>query len=304
MVNLLLKHAADSLRASKNPFSGEDSTWTALHVLPHVGQDDPRLVGLILQRRSPIDGFPDNFFSTESPLLVALQNNAFKLAESLISHGADINFTTTSSNHLTLAQPTTILGHVIATNARNPIARVRYLLGTASLRDRLDFIVEPAPQWTLLHRAAAAHINTEFRDTNETEASGLRWTDSDWGANREIANELLRHDGSTEQLNAVEQSEEHTAMHLAVLAGNEAVVCLLLEHGARIDVPNAAGETATALALRLQMECLVITKERFVLDRREIAARKRLCTLLNKRVGERDGHSAGNERNANAPVLN
>ncbi|RSL41853.1 hypothetical protein CEP54_015694 [Fusarium duplospermum] len=284
MVNLLLGHGAEAAGASKNPFSGQDSTWTALHVLAYAGQDDARLVQPLLDHGAPLDGLPDSFNITESPLLIAVQNDSFKLADSFISHGADINFTTLSSGHLTLTNPTTILGHVIASNARNSIARIRYLLGGASTRDNLHFIIEPTRQWTALHRAAAAHIDAEFRGTDATQAAQLDWTDVDWSANREILNELLRQFNDPEQLDAAEESMGLTAMHLAVLAGNEAAVRLLLDHGARGDVPSAGGQGATAadMALGIQMGRLSVTEEGGARPgREEVAARKRCSDLLS-----------------------
>lgn len=281
MVKLLLQHGADATGASKNPFSAEDSTWTALHVLAHAGQDDPRLVDLLLSHGTAIDGFEDHFRTTESPLLVALQNDEFRLAEALVSNGADINFTTLSSGHITLTNPTTILGHVIGSNARNSIARIRYLLGTAPFRSRLAFIIEPERKWTALHRAAAAHIDTDFRATNATGATELDWVDIDWGANREILVELLRHYSGAERLNAVEQSVGLTALHLAVLAGNDAAVALLIEHGASRDVANVAGKTAAALALQIQMGALSTTGDNSKMGRKEKAARDKCSALLN-----------------------
>ncbi|RMJ10905.1 hypothetical protein BHE90_004482 [Fusarium euwallaceae] len=283
MVNLLLEHGAKATGASKNPFSGQASTWTALHVLAYAGQDDARLVQPLLDNGAPLDGFPDDFDITESPLLIAVQNDTFKLADSFISHGADINFTTLSSGHLTLTNPTTILGHVIASNARNSIARIRYLLGSASTHDNLHFIVEPTRQWTALHRAAAAHIDAEFRGTDATEAAQLDWTDVDWSANREILNELLRQFNDPEQLDAAEGSMGLTAMHLAVLAGNEAAVRLLLDHGARGDVPSAGGQGATAadMALGIQMGSLSVAEEGVRPSREEVAARKKCNDLLS-----------------------
>lgn len=94
-------------------------------------------------------------------------------------------------------------------------------------------------------------------------------------------NELLRQFGNAEQLDAVEQSAGLTAMHLAVLAGNEAAVSLLLNRGARTDVPNVAGETAAALALRIQMEGFSISGESARLGRKEVAARNECNHLLN-----------------------
>lgn len=280
MVSLLLEHGANATGASKNPFSGQASTWTALHVLAYAGQNDTRLVQPLLDHGAPIDGFPDESGRTESPLLVAVQNDQFQLAECFISHGADINSTSLSSGHLSFTNPTTILGHVIASNARNSIARLRYLLGSA---DRLNFIVELTRQWTALHRAAAAHIDAEFRGTDATEAAELDWTDIDWSANREIVNELLLQYHDPEQLDAVEESLGLTAMHLAVLAGNDAAVKLLLDKGARRDVPGADGQgpTAAYMALGIQMETLSLNEGGARPGEKEVAARKRCNDLLN-----------------------
>ncbi|RBR20149.1 uncharacterized protein FIESC28_05428 [Fusarium coffeatum] len=232
MVNLLLEHGAHATGASKNPFSGLASTWTALHVL------------------------------------------------AFISHGADINLSSLSSGHLSFTNPTTIFGHVIASNARNSITRLRYLLGSA---DCLNFIVEPTRQWTALHRAAAAHIDDEFRGTDATEAAELDWADIDWSANREIMNELLLQFNDPEQLDAVEESMGLTAMHLAVLAGNEAAVKLLLDKGARSDVPSADGQGPTA-AVGIQMERLPMSEVGARPGEEEVATRKRCNDLLNPRA--------------------
>ncbi|EWZ28219.1 hypothetical protein FOZG_18060 [Fusarium oxysporum Fo47] len=248
-------HGAQATKVSKNPFSGQDSTWTALRILAYAGQDATWLVEQLLDHDAALNGLPDHFHITESPLHIVVQNGAFHIADSLVSPGADLNFTTLSCGHLTLSNPTTILGHVIASNARNSIARLRCHLGSPSMRDGLHLIVEPARQRSALHRAAAAHIDVEFHGTDAAEAAELHWADVDWSANREIMNEILRHFNGPEQLNAVETSTGLSPMHLAVLAGNEAAVSLLLDHGARSDVPSVGGQGATAAdtALGIQM---------------------------------------------------
>ncbi|SCO89004.1 related to death-associated protein kinase 1 [Fusarium oxysporum] len=275
-------HGAQATKVSKNPFSGQDSTWTALHILAYARQDATWPVEQLLDHGAALDGLPDHFHTTESPLLIVVQNDAFHLADSLVSHGADLNFTTLSCSHLTLSNPTTILGHVIASNARNSIARLRYLLGSPSI-DGLHLIVEPARQRSALHRAAAAHIDVEFHGTDAAEAAELHWADVDWSANREIMNEILRHFNGPEQLNAVETSTGLSPMRLAVLAGNEAAVSLLLDHGARSDVPSVGGQGATAAdtALGIQMGGLSMIEEIGRPGREEVAARKQCSNLLN-----------------------
>ncbi|EGU87120.1 hypothetical protein FOXB_02359 [Fusarium oxysporum f. sp. conglutinans Fo5176] len=282
LVNLLLEHGAQATKVSKNPFSGQDSTWTALHILAYARQDATWPVEQLLDHGAALDGLPDHFHTTESPFLIVVQNDAFHLADSLVSHGADLNFTTLSCSHLTLSNPTTILGHVIASNARNSIARLRYLLGSPSI-DGLHLIVEPTRQRSALHRAAAAHIDVEFHGTDAAEAAELHWADVDWSANREIMNEILRHFNGPEQLNAVETSTGLSPMHLAVLAGNEAAVSLLLDHGARSDVPSVGGQGATAAdtALGIQMGGLSMIEEIGRPGREEVAARKQCSNLLN-----------------------
>ncbi|WKT49482.1 Ankyrin repeat [Fusarium oxysporum f. sp. vasinfectum] len=237
----------------------------------------------LLDHGAAFDGLPDHFHTTESPLLIVVQNDAFHLADSLVSHGADLNFTTLSCSHLTLSNPTTILGHVIASDARSSIARLRYLLGSPLMRDGLHLIVGPARQRSALHRAAAAHIDVEFHGTDAAEAAELHWADVDWSANREIMNEILRHFNGPEQLNAVETSTGLSPMHLAVLAGNEAAVSLLLDHGARSDVPSVGGQGATAAdtALGIQMGGLSMIEEIGRPGREEVAARKQCSNLLN-----------------------
>lgn len=161
--------------------------------MAYAGQDAAWLVEQLLDHGAALDGLPDHFHISESPLLIVVQNDAFDLADSLVSPGADLNFTTLSCGHLTLSNPTTILGHVIASNARDSIARLRYLLGSPSMRGGLHLIVEPARQRSELHRAAPAHIDVEFHGTDAADATGLHWADVDWSANREIMNEILRH---------------------------------------------------------------------------------------------------------------
>ncbi|KAF4123021.1 hypothetical protein GMORB2_6569 [Geosmithia morbida] len=278
LVDLLIEHGADARRGCKNPFSGKESTWNALHVLAHSGQDDIRLIRRLVAHGASVDGSSEHSDGTESPLLVAVQSDSFQVADELVNLGADPNAITLGSGHLTLTHPATILGHVVASNARNSIARIRYVFSSMSAHRRVDMIVEPERRWTALHRAAAAHIDASFRGTDATEPAPLQWADVDWPANREILNELLGKFSSQDDLDAVETSAGLTALHLAAIAGNDAAISLLLDRGARADILSGGGDgkTAGVMALGMQKHSQGIQR-----SRHEVAARNRCVQLLN-----------------------
>lgn len=300
LVNLLIRHGALATTAAKNPFSGVPSSWTALHVLAHSGHDDPRLVQTLVDGGVSVDGvIPDTNHATalaaptEPPLLVALQTDSFRVADAIVGLGADVNAVAPAAGHLLLSRPTTPLGHIIASNARNSIARLRWLLQlgpTASMStSTVDPVVEPSRRWTALHRAAVAHGDVYFRPGEpDGTPQAFNWDQVDWAANREMLVELLTkfaspgssgnslsdtanetseptnedsdpsskpsrdpNPSTTDLVNAKETSAGFTPLHLAVMAGNEAAVELLLQHGARGDIPAAGdgtGRTAAQMA--------------------------------------------------------
>ncbi|KAM0196438.1 hypothetical protein ACHAPC_000153 [Botrytis cinerea] len=63
----------------------------------------------------------------ETPLLVALKNNALNIAQELLLRGANINAASISAGFITLEQLTTVLGHLAASAARGSIARMQLI---------------------------------------------------------------------------------------------------------------------------------------------------------------------------------
>lgn len=282
----LLDHGASPTICGKNPFSGEDATWTALHVLAQSAHNTTELPTLLHDHAIPIDGLEAHHPTTESPFLLAIQNDCLALASRLASLGANPNFTTASSGLHTLAHPSTVLGHLITTTARNSVARIRFLL--TDFEDAVAPIVEPARAWTALHRAAAAHLDAAFRATDQTHGMPLQWRDVDWEANAAVTAELLVRLPAGVR-DAVETGRGDTALHLAVRAANPGAARLLVMHGARGDVVNAEGEEAGVLALRLWAEERLAIAGAGEMEG-EAAARKECVELL---AGARPGAEHG-----------
>ncbi|KAK5118358.1 hypothetical protein LTR62_002872 [Meristemomyces frigidus] len=297
MVQRLIEYGAEVGMAGNNPFSGQVGTWTAFHVLAHAGHDDTNLLPLLRDHGAAVDGIEEFWGTTESPLLLALQNDCFGLAREFVAMGAEVNYPTRECGLFQVTWPMSILGHVIGTcnsivwltgttmslpvvlnNARNSIARIRFLLTHDSLASRTHHIVSRERQWTALHLAAAAHLDVKFRNTIHTQGEALRWTDIDWEANNEVLSELLLRLG--EHVDDVDV-EGNTAMHLAVLSGNVGAVKLLLAKGSRVDIENGEGEDVVMLGLRLWAEVLSLQREGSVLGE-EDAARKQCADLLSR----------------------
>ncbi|KAI1337670.1 hypothetical protein F5Y15DRAFT_150571 [Xylariaceae sp. FL0016] len=231
VARLLLEHGANPRLCSQHPFVDSADTWTPLHIFAFVGHsDDLSLVRILTDAGAPVDGCS---VEAETPLLVSLQNNAFKLASELLRHGAEPNYLSLGSGLRKLSQPTTILGHIIAMAEQDALTRVKYLLRECEKKDKLDFIIEPERQITALQRVAWAHRDIAFRTPKGTEEERkLERRDYDFAANREIAIELLHKFCKEEHINAISEYNGWTALHFAVDARNPDVARLLLEHGA------------------------------------------------------------------------
>ncbi|KAL2396882.1 hypothetical protein ABEF93_004316 [Exophiala dermatitidis] len=266
LFDLLVSNGADVTARSRNPFDNTKTDWSALHTFAHAAHNsDVSLAERIIEAGFPADAQMEGSSDLESPLLVALKNNAYNLAELLLGHGADLNRKCISSGLIALEHPTTILGHLVASTARESASRIRFVLSRgrpavtnereAEAVTTVDTIVEPERSLTAVHRAAWAYKGV-FDRSPDGEVQPVKRANYDFAQNREIMYELLQHlggSGSQSYLNARTGDAllRRTALHLAVDAINVRCVELLLDTGA-VDVSLADAQGCTALDLAIQ----------------------------------------------------
>jgi len=256
LFDLLISQGADIRVRSRNPFDGSRTNWSALHAFAYAGHDsDVTLVRKIIEAGIEVDAQPTELDDLETPLLVALKNNAFNLAQELLRRDANIHYTCFSSSFITLEHPTTVLGHLVASAARGSIPRMRVLLNNpqAAQDHATTFIVEPERQLTAFHLAVRAHKGV-FDRIPDGKSSPVAYERAqyDFVQNRDILNELLQHFGSSEGLINARTGEAlfcRTALHLAVDAINLSAVELLLDRGSLdTSIQDSNGQTALDLA--------------------------------------------------------
>lgn len=250
---LLLSHGANPSATAQNPFLEHRMDWTALHVFAFAGHDrNLQLCIDLVDAGVALEGRPPDTTQPETPLTVAIQNNAFNLASSLLTLGANINALSHSSGLIATEHPTTILGHIIASTARHSIPRLRFLLYDCALHESIDFIVEPARKLSALHRAAWGHCGLYFASSQHaTRKVPLHREECDWAANRDLVYELLQRFHAPEELNRRCEVLGRTALHFATEAGNSSAVSELLAMGADATLLDEGGEAAAQLAARL-----------------------------------------------------
>ena len=156
-----------------------------MHELALAGHnDDPSLAEDIIGSGVPIDRRPKELLEIETPLYLAIQHNAFALADVLLKRSADINAMSLRCTFFVAEFPMTIMGHLIASNSRYSEDRLRYLLRQGN---KLQFIVELTRRLTVFHRAAWAHHGIHL-DNGDPVAAG----DFDMDTNRNIMCTLLK----------------------------------------------------------------------------------------------------------------
>jgi ankyrin repeat protein len=267
LVELLIKYGADIHARSSNPYMPDEVNWSALHILAAEGHEGSDLVELLLGLGLDIDGekMPSpvshnvdtnreasaRLFSTnmnllalepttataftlhaaETPLSCALRSNAFLLCDLLTAHGASFYSTSMSAGLFRVDTPTTILGHLIISNSRYSLPRLRYLLrhNTSSPTSTQNplFVVQPELGTSAIH--LAAEVPNGVRTTHGTTMTPR---DFDFDTNREIMHELLSHFESPKHINMRCQSNAKTALAMALEQGKAGVVEELLAAGA------------------------------------------------------------------------
>lgn len=250
---LLLSRGANPSVTAQNPFLEHQTDWTALHIFAFAGHDsDIQLCKDLVDTGVALEGRPPDSTQPETPLTVAIQNNAFNLASTLLTLGANINALSQSSGLVATEHPTTILGHIIASTARHSIPRLRFLLYDCALHNSINFIVEPARKLSALHRAAWAHRGLYSASSQHLSRHlPLRREECDWAANRDLVYELLQRFNAPEELDRRCEVLGRTALHLGTEVGNTGAVSELLAMGADATLLDERGEAAAQLAARL-----------------------------------------------------
>lgn len=250
---LLLSHGANPRATAQNPFLEHSMDWTALHIIAFAGHDsNVQLCNDLVDAGVSPEGRPPDTTQPETPLTIAIQNNTFNLASSLLTLGANVNALSQSLGLIATEHPTTILGHIIASTARHSIPRLRFLLYDCALHESIDFVVEPARKLTALHRAAWAHRGLYYTSSQHSARHvPLRREECDWAANRDLVYELLQRFNAPEELDRRCSVLGRTALHLATEAGNTGAVTELLATGADATLLDEGGEAAVHLAARL-----------------------------------------------------
>ena len=266
---------ADRLAKSRNPQARDKLDQTALHVFASARHDQNLdIVDDLLEAGVPLgpDSGTNAMSAPESPLLIALQNNCFNLAETLIGHQAPLDAICIASGPTRLEHPTTVFGQIIASNMRGTSDRADFLhkhvdaakqAQTSKTNGDMNSIspssltsIEPQRGLTPLHRLSWAHLRTydrplDPRSTSSSLPHPLDRHDYDFSRNRQLLTHLLQNSlfNTPDLLNKADLVNGRTALHFAVEAGNVgAVETLLGTEGLDPEVKDKAGMSAFDIA--------------------------------------------------------
>ena len=261
LFHLLVAHGADVKSLAPNPYSETNINWSvldpsdhsrlnwsALHIFANEAHnEDLSLVDDIINQGVAVDG-PDLEIQIETPFNVAVRKNAFRLADLLLSRGADINASSTNSSLVVSPFPLTGLGHIVALNARYSSSALQYMLShqNANKENMVGFIAEKSRKLSVLHLAALVPDGLKAVAGQE-----LLRKDFDMESNRAIVHELLEWFKTPEHLNMKSAIGGKTALHLAVERGNIGVVEELVKAGADISIVADSGETSLEMGKKL-----------------------------------------------------
>ena len=245
LIPFLISHGADTTTRGYRLSGLGDPVWTALHYFAAANHPPTSsILPLLLEH-----GYISELQDSESPLAVAIDTNNFALADHLLSLPSPPSLnalcSTGAAGHYIFSYPTTVLGRIIKTNASSSVSRLKFLFRHSQL---VDLIVTPSLNFTALHEAARLNIGTKAHDN---QAEELDITNIDMVCHREIWLTLLQHYRKPEELDAQVDLTGDTALHWAVMAGDDVGVEALLEAGARVDIKSREGLTPLMAAERI-----------------------------------------------------
>lgn len=256
LCKLLISKGADIHAKARNPYIQNQMSWSALHILAEGSTDDRcETAQTLVDLGVPIDGDGiETDHKPETPFMVAVQSNCFTLSSTLLSLGANINAVSQGFGWTYVDAPTTVLGLVVASAARNSAFRLRYLLFTCPQSESIDFIVEPGRALTALHRAAMGCVGVYSRSPDHSEPTTIERKDYDFSSNREIMYELLQRFNTPEQINKPSAVGGKSALHMAVETGNAECIRLLVEYGADLSIKDSSGQSVEHMLQALKTD--------------------------------------------------
>lgn len=223
---ILLKYGADV--KVRQPLAEIDEPVTLLYECAWVANDDPELAETLIKCGVDVNDSPIGY---ETPLGCALRNRCFSLARCLIDNNADINVEYDRGLFFYRNRPMTVLAHLVAESSISTLYCLNALFRMQNLSHRANFIVNRHQGLNVLHVIANAAFQQDDR------AAGM------------ILETLLSNfDPTDAELNMAFSDKRYTALHLAVLGCNYAVVRGLLSAGVDISAKCADGFTALELA--------------------------------------------------------
>ena len=251
LFDLLVSRGADVNVRVDSPTQKTGRSWSLLHIAARSAFGARIGIGTrLVDRGVPLDsyGAPDD--PAESPLSLAIENDAFALADLFRSRGANIQAASRYmfGGRIILSRQISILGRVIAANMRYSKYRLKYLL------------YPPA--------SSKAFRQASFNILSDLKATALHWnlmfheflpSDSliDMDTRIEVFRILLDRFDAPEELNS-QDVEGNTALHLAAKYGSIEHIRLLVDDpgGSNLRLKNNAGSTAsdTAIAVKANKE--------------------------------------------------
>jgi len=232
---LLLQHGAD--------FKQLLGPWNVLHLCSRSRDDAAiQLASRLLSLGLEVDLTTEPY---ETPFYAAVLCKSYALADFLLSNGARLDSTFSRAYGFIMEASYTLLGFIVRCNFERDIECLQYVLKHLRPHCREDTMACPSRSWTILHIVAS--VPKEYRDdeTNRVMLMCLmEWLYGENGA--KIVN--------------CQNTDEQTALHVAIWNSNVNVVEQLLVAGADPHILDKLGRSPRAVARYLRQQATRTTE--------------------------------------------
>lgn len=212
--SLLVKSRADPLA----PAPGSPAL-TLLYKCAQYAHEDIACARALLDAGVKVDDGPAGY---ETAFACALRNRCFTLAELLWEKGADVNMEYQKGSNLASVKPYTVLGHLIREYDMGALACLRFLFRDRPGRSTPDFVVSRSLGITALHLLAMAPYPKQ----------------SDYDTRMLLGCVLDHFEPTAQDVSAPCALVGYSALHMAVLLSNSAVVDRLLRAGSDLGLKD------------------------------------------------------------------